>query len=579
MGSVRLLHCEVIRRLIWMQWGTKSLAVSSNFKSMMSKNKSYNNQQIRQSNIRYWSWVIVLIIVAVTAAIRVRLLDIPLERDEGEYAYAGQLILQGVLPYARVYNMKMPGIYAAYALILAVFGQTQSSIHLGLLVVNVATILLMFLLAKRLFGPFVAVATAAVYSIISMGRPVLGLFAHAEHFVVLAAVAGILILLRAIDSNRRPMLFLSGLLFGLAFLIRQHGSAFALFAAFYLLLELRRRRVHWAKILSRFALLCAGVVVPFVLTCIALLIAGVFDKFWFWTFVYAQEYVSSFPLLEGLNELKTGMSRIVGSAILVWILAGIGLTGLLWNRKARQRSLFLLGFLLFSFLAVCPGFYFRSHYFVLLLPAVALLAGIGAATVRDFFARDHSAIVAKVTPILLLLLVLFHAAYHQRNFLFFMSPTMVSRATYGFNPFPESLEIAKYIKENSSEDDSIAILGSEPQIYFYSNRRSATGYIYIYPLVELHPYALQMQQEMISELESARPKFLVFVTIYESWLSELGAPKLILEWFRQYRPKYYEQVGVIDIASLDKTIYRWGEDAIGYWSRSENYILVFRRKD
>ena len=37
---------------------------------------------------------------------------------------------------------------------------------------------------------------------------------------------------------------------------------------------------------------------------------------------------------------------------------------------------FLREFLLFSFLAVCPGFYFRRHYFILMLPAIALLAGV-----------------------------------------------------------------------------------------------------------------------------------------------------------------------------------------------------------
>ncbi len=564
-----------------MQWGTKSLAVSSNFKSMMSKNKSYNNQQIRQSNIRYWSWVIVLIIVAVTAAIRVRLLDIPLERDEGEYAYAGQLILQGFWPYQppSLYKYKLPGIYFVYALILALFGQTQAGVHAGLLVANLMTIILLFLVARKLFSPFAAVTTAAVYSIISMGRPVLGLFAHGEHFVALAVVAGILILLKAIDSNRRTMLFLSGLLFGLAFLIRQHGSAFALFAAFYLLLEFRRRRAHWSKIASSFAIFCIAVVIPFVLTCIALLIAGVFDKFWFWTFVLAGKYMGMMPFSFGVKLFAEKMTQIILSSILIWILAAGGFVALLCKKKLRPQRLFILALLVFSFISVCPGFYFRSHYFVLVLPVVALMAGIGAATVRDFFAQDRSVLVAKVTPILLLLVPLFHAVYHQRNFLFFMSPTMVSRTIYGFNPFPESLEIAKYIKENSSEDDSIAILGSEPQILFYAKRHSATGYCDIYELVKNQDYTLQMHREMISELESARPKFLVFVTIYESWLSEPGAPKLILEWFRQYRPKYYEQVGVIDIASLDTTIYRWGEDAIGYWSRSENYILVFRRKD
>jgi len=39
----------------------------------------------------------------------------PLDRDEGEYAYFGQLLLEGVPPYAGAYNLKVPGIYGAYA--------------------------------------------------------------------------------------------------------------------------------------------------------------------------------------------------------------------------------------------------------------------------------------------------------------------------------------------------------------------------------------------------------------------------------------------------------------------------------
>ena len=58
--------------------------------------------------------------------VRVRLRDMPIERDEGEYAYAGQLILQGVPPYKEAYNMKLPGTYAAYAAIMAVFGTSTT---------------------------------------------------------------------------------------------------------------------------------------------------------------------------------------------------------------------------------------------------------------------------------------------------------------------------------------------------------------------------------------------------------------------------------------------------------------------
>jgi hypothetical protein len=41
--------------------------------------------------------------------------------------------------------------------------------------------------------------------------------------------------------------------------------------------------------------------------------------------------------------------------------------------------------------------------------------------------------------------------------------------------------VASYLKEHTEPEDHLAILGSEPQIYFYSGRKSATGYIYTYP--------------------------------------------------------------------------------------------------
>src|SRR6266542_5258615 len=88
----------------------------------------------------------------VVIAIRIHLLAIPLERDEGEYAYAGQLMLQGIPPYQLAYNMKFPGVYAAYALIMAIFGQTSVGILLGLLILNISSVVIVFLIARRLIG-------------------------------------------------------------------------------------------------------------------------------------------------------------------------------------------------------------------------------------------------------------------------------------------------------------------------------------------------------------------------------------------------------------------------------------------
>ena len=164
-----------------------------------------------------------------TAAIRVHRLNIPLERDEGEYAYAGQLILQGIGPYAQVYNMKMPGVYAVYALILAAFGETAQAVHLGLLLVNAAAILLVFALARRLFDPVAALVAAAAFALLTLGQQVQGLYANAEHFVILCALGGIVLLHRNTDGRKWLSVLGGALLLGLGFLMKQHGACFCRF--------------------------------------------------------------------------------------------------------------------------------------------------------------------------------------------------------------------------------------------------------------------------------------------------------------------------------------------------------------
>ena len=47
--------------------------------------------------------------------------------------------------------MKMPGVYAAYAGILTVFGQTHRGIHIALILMNFMTVIMMYLIVRRLF--------------------------------------------------------------------------------------------------------------------------------------------------------------------------------------------------------------------------------------------------------------------------------------------------------------------------------------------------------------------------------------------------------------------------------------------
>src|SRR2546430_3668370 len=128
--------------------------------------------------------ILAIIVFGLVITIRIRLLGIPLERDEGEYAYAGQLMLQGIPPYNLAYNMKFPGTYAAYAVIMSIFGQTIAGIHLGLLLVNAASIVLVFFLGRRLVNYTAGIAAAASYSVLSVSPSEFGFAGHPTPFVM-----------------------------------------------------------------------------------------------------------------------------------------------------------------------------------------------------------------------------------------------------------------------------------------------------------------------------------------------------------------------------------------------------------
>src|SRR5262245_58283484 len=108
-----------------------------------------NQRRLAKISGLYKGWIVVGLMVWVALFVRLRLRDLPLEGDEGEYAYAGQLMLQGVPPYKEAYNMKLPGTYAAYAVIIAVFGQKPAGIHAGVALVNAASIILMYLIGRK----------------------------------------------------------------------------------------------------------------------------------------------------------------------------------------------------------------------------------------------------------------------------------------------------------------------------------------------------------------------------------------------------------------------------------------------
>ena len=551
------------------------------------------------------------------AAVRFHLRSMPLERDEGEYAYAGQLMLDGQPPYREVYNMKLPGTYAAYALIMALFGQSPSGIHFGVMLVNLASIVLVFLIGCRLHGELTGVTAAVSYGLLSLSPSLYGLAGHATHFVVLAALAGTLLLLSSVSLPhvlpekegegkgrlRKSMVvtFLAGLLFGLAFLMKQHGVFFGIFGGVYLVWtfvaprlardDVRRRQLSFTSYVSRFVLFSAGFVLPYALTCFILWHAGVFHQFYFWTVSYASKYATSVPIRYMTIALGVGLSNVVGPNILLWLLPWVGLVwGFVESPRTRVQSpeskvphprFFLVALLLASIGSVSAGLAFRPHYFITMLPVMSLLSGVAVSRAWELLQKSSAGkahrgaqgIAALGAPASGVVIAVFclgvGAAIVGHSSVWFAAPDKAEWNVYGTTCFTESAAVADYIKSQTSKDARIAVVGSEPEIYFLSHRRSATGYIYTYPLMEKQALALQMQNEMLAEIERNKPEYVVYVKDDLSWLPHRSSERKIFEWWDQYWAANLDLVNTVKIAQM-------GDENNPV--PPERYLLVLKRK-
>jgi hypothetical protein len=453
-------------------------------------------------------------------------------------------------------------------------GTTPAAIHTALAVANAVTTVFVFVLARRLGGALEGVAAALAFAVLSLSPEVLGLAAYAEPFLLVFALAGLLLLREALPGRRTGLLAAAGLLLGAGLLVKQSGVAFvALALAWTAVVHAGRVPRDWGAAVADGAAVTAGALAPLAVVCGALALAGSLGNFWFWAFEYASLYVSAVPLALGPDLLLVRAGDVARSAPL---LIGAGLAGavaLVADPRLRPRRAFVGLFMLFSFLAVAPGLYFRHQYVMLFLPAVAIAAGVAPAAAARLLARWPP--IARAVAAVLLIVPAVHTVWNERFVLLQATPLQASRRIYGWNPFPESLVIADYIKNHTSRDDRIAVIGSEPQIYFYAERPAATSYIYMYPLMERHPYAARMQSEMIRQIEAARPTFLVYVRVYTSWLATPESEQALSRWLPEYG-RQFERVGVVDMTEPIR--YVWGDEARTYSPRSELWLGLWRRR-
>ncbi len=547
-------------------------------KDWLQKLKQYFYQEFWKNNR---ALVILLLIVALLVVIvRLRLLAVPFDRDGGEYAYMGQLILQGHLPYEEAYNLKMPGNYFLYALIMLIFGQSHLAIHFGFLLMNIATAFFLLLFLKNITKSSKTPIIAVIFFLLMSVSPETfeGLYAKAEYPLIFFAIVGLWLLSVALKKKNKALFFWGGFSMGTALAMKQNGFFLLLFGFIYLLqvfyLKWKAKVLAKRDIVKFYFIFIAGSVLPLALIVLLYLLKGEFQLFWFWVVAYAKEHALLISFDQGMKILAGRILLISTFYPLQVILFLIGMAVTLKNIKSHKNKVYLY-FIFFSIMCILPGFYFSRFYFLMLLPAFCLLASIGVIFISNNFSRSKIAEKALLFVVIISILFPF---LRQVDHFFSFSPNEISRLVYANNPYPESLVIGDYLRNNTKPSDKIAIFGSEPQIYFYSQRKSATGFLYMYSLMDDHKYAQQMQRQMIEQVKNNKPEYIIFYSSERSWRHTAHIGKILIDWYPEFLKENYEVVGLVDIYSDNKTNYIW-EAVSDYKPKSKNIFWIYKRKN
>jgi tetratricopeptide (TPR) repeat protein len=181
-------------------------------------------------------------------------------------------------------------------------------------------------------------------------------------------------------------------------------------------------------------------------------------------------------------------------ALTVWGIWG-GLRG-----RQRSQALILAGWLFGTFLAISIPGKFYQHYYQLYLPVLAVGAGWGIVTAADLLPRWA---VGQWIGAGTLLFLLWHTALDYR----FDRKTW-SRLAYHGDYFNEFERCGLAVNRMLNADECFYIWGIDPSVYYYSDRRPASGIFWADRLLD-GPSKTEATQKVIADLEKTRPPLIL----------------------------------------------------------------------
>lgn len=574
-------------------------------------NKAETNDKIRkiQPNLldsKLVEYGLLFALALIYFFIRKNFWAMPMERDEGIYAYFGHLILEGNVPYVDFYEHRLPGIFYMYAILVGIFGDFEG-LAAGITVLNIGSLFFIYLLARDWFDnrptAFIIAITAAI---LGLAPEISGFTRQSEHIVVFWAMGGLYFMLKGLQQEKYKYLIWSGVFMCLAMLTKPNAVFYIVLGGMWLVSYYMTQAATVAQNIKQTSIKTAwyalGVFGTFGIMCLIMAAQGVLGDMFYWSVTFSAEYVSRISAAEGFKAyFWPTFAAVRANYSLFWAVAFISPLAYIFARAPKSAAVFkkisLFSFLLMAFMTITPSYTFYGHYWIMFVPAIAFAFGAGLYSLSEILqtATKNAIISGGTISFIFAILLFMHGnsigADKSLGGSYYSSPKIdkIVMKTYGGNPFNEAYQVGKFVKPRLKAEDKIALIGSEPELYIYTGAHSVSRHAYFSFLMmdSSRQHVKPWQEEFKQDVETKKPKIIVF---FNHAISILADPKasygMINGLLTDFIPKNYRRIGLVDLVGTGQPRYVFDQAAADahQFAQAANggqiwTILIFERND
>jgi hypothetical protein len=380
--------------------------------------------------------------------------------DMSSYSIIAGKLLSGGLLYHDVVDTKPPLIYYIYASVFYLFGpQNIAAVKILTILVNLFSIYMVYRISESLYTRRIAFFSAILFAFsLFSGVGDDFLSTNTETYMNLFLLISIYFFVRKKFSHTNLSLFLSGIFASIGFLFRLQGGIIMPVFALSLII------VHRASItmIIKQCITGIGFLLPISIVLGIYWHNGRIDDLYFWVLKFNFFYIETSPI-PGSRLFEIGLvALIVTSQLQSIVFTCISIRKIIKEKKLTNiNNLFMLLLLLGSIITYFVGGKFHGHYFIQVLPPLALLGGL---TIASMFENEGKGNHGSA----------FQSIYIRNILLFLIAPVLFFSAIdfHSFRGRDQRYNLTKlidYFSENFKAGDEVLIWGpGGREAVFYS---------------------------------------------------------------------------------------------------------------